>query len=162
MKQILLPLLGTIAFIIAVGFLAKGYFGPNSVITTQNSEKQVTIGTTAIKVEVADTDQKRALGLGKRSSLASDGGMLFVFPQKGVMVNFWMKDMSFPIDIIWIAGGRVLSIDKMVAAEPNTPDAKLKIYSPGKSVDYVLEVNSEFSDKNNIKVGDVVDLSKAL
>jgi uncharacterized membrane protein (UPF0127 family) len=71
-----------------------------------------------------------------------------------------MKDMLIPLDFIWVANGKIVKIDKNVPAPaPNTPDGNLKTYSPGTPIDYVLEVNAGFSDKNNIKVGDSVNLS---
>lgn len=65
--------------------------------------------------------------------------------------------MEFAIDIIWIKDGKIIQIDKNVEAPAvGTPDNKLKLYSPKSAVDYVLEVNSGYSDLNNIKVGDSV------
>ena len=162
MKQVLLPILGTVAFIIVVGLLTKGSLFPKSPTPTQTPGRQVTIGATTIPVEIADTDAKRSLGLGKRTSLDKDSGMLFIFPQKDVTRNFWMKDMNFAIDIIWINDGKIVRIDKNVPPQPGVADSALKSYSSGTPVDYVLEVNAGFSEKGGINIGSGVDLSKAL
>lgn len=166
MKKILLPILGTAAFIIAVGLLVKstGGIGGEGLLNTQvtSSKKEVVISGKTISVEVADTAAKRSIGLSKRSSLSPDSGMLFVFEKKQVIVNFWMKDMEIPLDIIWISDGKVVKIDKEVPAQKGVSDSMLEIYPSGRPIDYVLEVNTGYTTKNNIKVGDEGNLSKAL
>ena len=83
--------------------------------------------------------------------------MLFVINNNKVTPTFWMKDMRIAIDIIWIKNSKIIQIDKNVdPPAPNTPDNKLKLYSPKSAVDYVLEVNSGYSDLHNIKVGDAI------
>ena len=65
--------------------------------------------------------------------------------------------MLIPLDIIWIGNGKIVKIDENVPAPvAGTSDSKLLNYSPGSPIDYVLEVNAGFSDKNNFKVGDLV------
>ncbi|HKB88836.1 MAG TPA: DUF192 domain-containing protein [Patescibacteria group bacterium] len=162
-KQLLLPLAGVAVFIILVGLftqnpskLGLGKYFPTAVIEQQ---KSMTVGSKTIQVEVVNTEQTREKGLGGRSSLGTDNGMLFVFDTKPVTPTFWMKDMLIPLDMIWISDSKIVKIDKHVPNQPaNTPDEKLPIYTPGRAVDYVLEVNSGFSDSNNIKVGDSVIL----
>src|SRR3989344_7914429 len=61
--------------------------------------KVVTINDAKINVEIADTQDKRAKGLGGRDSLATGSGMLFIFP-KADRYSFWMKGTKFPLDII--------------------------------------------------------------
>jgi len=70
-----------------------------------------------------------------------------------------MKDMFIPIDIIWIDNGKVIQIDRDVQPEPGVDDSDLAFYIPADPIDYVLEVNARFCEKNLIEVGDVVDLS---
>ena len=113
----------------------------------------VRIGGTEIPVEVAKTDQERAKGLSGRDFLEPDKGMLFVFSQPG-NYNFWMPDMNFPIDIIWITGGKIVGIEKDV---PNEFDPQNPVfYLPPKPVEYVLEVNAGFVQAHGIKIGDDV------
>jgi uncharacterized membrane protein (UPF0127 family) len=70
-----------------------------------------------------------------------------------------MKEMLIPLDFIWISGTKIVKIDKNIQApDANTPDVKLEKIKPDQPVDYVLEVNSGFSDANNIKVNDPVIL----
>lgn len=160
-KKVLIPLVLVIILITVVGFFIKIYptFNTASTKNEQVAQKIVTIGSKNINIEIANTNELREKGLGGRSTLPENNGMLFVFDSKPLMVNFWMKDMLMPIDIIWIANNKITKIDKNVPFYPaETPDSQLKVYGPSSPIDYVLEVNSGFSAKNNIKVGDVVTL----
>src|SRR6266705_3024888 len=56
-----------------------------------------------VRLEVAKTAAAQAKGLGGRQGIANDQGMLFVFSKEDVEC-FWMKDMRFPLDIIWLDG----------------------------------------------------------
>ncbi len=168
-KKVILPLLLVIIFITVAGIFYRKNQGLsplpfNSTKTSTPQEiKTVKIGDTSVRVKVAQTDTERQKGLSGRSSLEKNEGMLFVINNKATP-TFWMKDMKFAIDIIWILSssgdvknGKIIQIDKnALAPPPGTSDNKLKLYSPKSAVDYVLEVNSGYSDLNNIKVGDTV------
>jgi uncharacterized membrane protein (UPF0127 family) len=103
------------------------------------------INGTKIALEIADTDATRTLGLSNRASLQENTGMLFIFP-KADYWGFWMKDMHFPLDIIFLDSTyKVITIFKNV--QPNTFPALLKPEGPAT---YVLEVNAGFVVKNRI------------
>ena len=164
-KQVILPILAVIVFIVVVGILVQkspslglsGIFAPQP---SAISEKTISIGTQKLSVQIADTEDKRTKGLSSVTSLKADSGMLFVFDAKQVTPLFWMKGMLIPLDFIWVANGKIVRIDKNIPAPaPNTPNGNLKTYSAGVPIDYVLEVNAGFSDKNKIKVGDSIDLT---
>jgi uncharacterized protein len=166
-KQTLLPLAGVILFIALVGFIYKNpsnsfvsKFISNSAPSTSSLQlKTVTLGSKKVQIEVADTKELHEKGLSDRKSLAEDNGMLFVFNPKHVSPIFWMKNMLFPLDIIWISDGKIIKIDKNIPApDVNTPDDKISRFAPSQPIDYVLEVNSGFCDKNKIKKGDSVTL----
>lgn len=114
----------------------------------------VKIGSITVEVEVADTALARERGLGGREILEENTGMLFVFREKDYH-PFWMKEMNFPIDIIWISDDRVVDIAHNV---PTTASEFLKIYKPKELVNFVLEVNAGFSEKHGVKVGDRVEI----
>lgn len=125
-------------------------------------QPSVKINDIAIEVDIADNKQERSQGLSGRDSLAENEGMLFVF-ERHTTPTFWMKDMNFPIDIIWISDERIVQIDESVPnPEPGTSLSKLPLYAPSQPVNYVLEVNAGFSEDNGIGVGDLVDLSGAI
>ena len=84
--------------------------------------------------------------------------MLFVFEKKFIPV-FWMKDMNFDLDFIWIRDNTIVDITERVPApQPNITDTELLRYSPTSNVDQVLEVNSGWIQSHNIKVGDKIKL----
>lgn len=105
--------------------------------------------------DVADTDFSRMLGLSGRSGLGDREGMLFLF-EKAALHGFWMKDMRFPIDIIWIQGGRVIGVEENVAPEPGKSPWSLRVYYPPAVVETVLEVPAGTVGRHGIGVGDAV------
>jgi len=115
----------------------------------------VKIGDVEIDAELATTSAARQKGLSGRLSLGADEGMLFVFPDPHTP-RFWMPDMHFPLDIIWINNGAVVDIDEFVTNEfdPKNP----KYYTPSEPIIFVLEVNAGFVQKNGIAVGDPFSL----
>lgn len=111
----------------------------------------------SIKVEIANTPQERSKGLGGRESLASSSGMLFVFPKKD-KYSFWMKEVKFSLDFIFIADARVVDIIQNVpTAKPGEKDENLPIYQPKVEVDKVLEVPAGTVKALNIKEGDTAN-----
>jgi uncharacterized protein len=120
--------------------------------TYSHGEQNVIIGNKPITVMVADEIGMQWQGLSDRDSLGAYNGMLFVFsnPQKRTFV---MRRMHFPLDMIWISGNKVISIDKRLEPEGEKPT---KYYSAPEPVDNVLEVNGGFTDAFGIKVGDSV------
>lgn len=68
-----------------------------------------------VSAQLADTPSGHELGLSYRKTIYDNEGMLFVFKQPG-NYSFWMKDMNFPIDILWISSDkRIVSIEDNVA-----------------------------------------------
>ena len=81
-------------------------------------------------------------GLSGRASLPPDYGMIFLYEDKDIP-EFWMKDVLFPLDIIWIDDGVIIDIHENVPPpNPNTPDNQLELYSPKQPITMVLEVNA--------------------
>ena len=120
---------------------------------------KVTIDDKEIFVDVARSDEEKARGLSGRLKLNENEGMLFIFDQKS-QPPFWMLDMNFPIDIIWLDDNTIVDIDKNVPNPvPGTPDYQLPLYTPEKPMNYVLEVNAGFCEKNSIEVGDSVEFN---
>ena len=120
-----------------------------------NLFKTVLINNCQLKVEVADTPFKRSQGLSYRESLPADHGMLFVF-EDYVNVGFWMKDMQFPLDIIWLQDDNIIDITENVPVpQENDP---LKSYHASGPVNYVIEVNAGWVKENNIKLDDKIQV----
>jgi uncharacterized membrane protein (UPF0127 family) len=144
------------SFFIVVIFLVVGFFLINqpSKNFSQENIKSVKIAGQNIKVDLALTRETQAQGLSGLSNLAENHGMLFVFEKPG-SYYFWMKGMNFPIDIIWLTEDM-----KVVYIKKNAqPEAFLETFGPDINTKYVLEVVSGFSDKNNLKVGDMAEFT---
>ncbi len=113
-----------------------------------------------LKVEVANTPQTQEQGLSDRASLPEDHGMLFDFTNAAdKQPEFWMKDMHFNLDFIWIANNKIIGINPNVPAPQKTTDP-LPTYRPPANIDYELEVNAGWSEYHNIQVGDSVEIIK--
>lgn len=102
-------------------------------------------------VEIAETERALEKGLSLHPSLKDDQGMLFIFPRKDDY-GFWMKDMLFPLDIIWLDSNlKVVGLEKNISPEtyPNV------FYPKAKSL-YVLEISAGQTDLLNLNIGDTV------
>lgn len=122
----------------------------------QKGTTDVTIGDLKISAEVADTADERKKGLSNRDELAIEAGMLFVFDESGSYA-IWMKDMRFPIDIIWVdESKRIVDIAESAVPEPGKKDEELKRYRPRPQAKYILEINAGLSKLYNLQIGDAV------
>lgn len=93
-----------------------------------------------IKLRVADEPKERALGLSYFKSLSQDQGMLFLFDKPGVY-PFWMKDMNFPLDIIWLKRGQDGGYRVVYVAHNVLPSSYPNSINPKMDADAVLEIN---------------------
>ena len=110
--------------------------------------RTLTIGSTTLRVEVAQTQQQEEAGLSGRSGLEPGTGMLFLFdpPQ---MPGFWMKDMRFPLDVIFAApDGTIVTVYRNLA-----PDTYPQAFYPSSPASYVLEVPAGYAAQRGIVEG---------
>lgn len=114
----------------------------------------VLAGRVSLTVELARKPEEQIRGLSGRPGLKAGHGMLFVY-DRSQPVSIWMKDMRFPLDIVWIRDGRIVKIEKH--APPLTPTRPERIYTA--TADLVLEVPAGFTDRKRIRVGDTVQAS---
>lgn len=135
--------------IFAIAVKLYSYHWPNVEVKINNND---------LKVLVAKEPARLYKGLGGRKNLSKYDGMLFVFPsetQHGIV----MRDMQFPIDIIWILNGKVIDIAPNVPTEPNRAEADLTVYFARQDSDFVLEMPAGQVLARNIKIGDSFDVS---
>ena len=172
MKQTLLLLAGVTLLIVLLGVLHKypqeasnalqnpGLYLSKTAQTTIGNKKTIKVGDKEILVEVADTDAKRQKGLADRKTLGDSEGIFFIFTRKDFQPAFWMKGMLMPIDIIWINDSKIAQIDANIQPPTEgTPDKDLPLIIPKNPIDYVLEVNTGFSERNKLEVGTPIDLT---
>lgn len=119
------------------------------------SKAKAVLGGQVVFVEIADTPTSQEHGLSGHKKLGADEGMLFVFVSPGEY-GFWMKDMRFPIDIIWLDQNLRVA-DVWENAEPSSYP---KIFTPRAPSQYVLEVPAGFFAKHQLKIGNILEILK--
>ncbi len=127
----------------------------------QHRQHRVSLNDQSFVIELADTDNTRALGLMYREHMADDEGMLFVFPDTQTRA-FWMKNTLIPLDILYFDQNQ-----KLVSISENTPPCKNTTtrcpnYPSAKPAKYVLEINAGLSQQYGYKSGDklIIQLKK--
>ena len=151
-----------------VDIVGVGEYGDGTVTVHDDSDCGADPGATAVavctdsrqiasvEVRIADNFSQRYTGLSDTESLGPDEGMLFVHNEEAEYA-YVMREMSFPIDIIFIAeNGTITTIHHAPLPPEGTTDSDLKRYAGrGK---YVLEVNRGWANETGVTVGDRVEL----
>jgi uncharacterized membrane protein (UPF0127 family) len=108
----------------------------------------LTLGNQAITLDQAASELAKHRGLGGRDSMPQNRGMLFSFTEADTYC-FWMKNMRFPLDIIWVnSHNEVVSIEHNVS-----PDTYPETFCPSEPAQYVIELNAGQAQLHDIKVG---------
>lgn len=133
-----------VVLLAAIGVQLWQYHWPKATI--ELSGKTLT-------VLVAKTPAHQYRGLGRRETLAPYDGMLFLFatPQPAGIV---MRDMRFPLDVVWLERGVVVDMAKNLPLEPGVPESSLRVYYPRQPVNIILELPAGWIDENGLKIGD--------
>ena len=135
-------------YTLPVYYSVKAYFEERLM----TESKVIIIGESAVTVEVADTDDERLAGLSGREALHPGNGMFFIFKEVGLH-GIWMKDMKFPIDILWFDQyGELTHFEEHVA-----PESFPETFYPISPSLYVLEVPAGFVQDKALKIGDKID-----
>lgn len=129
-----------IVFVLPIGlFLSSPYF------------RIVDIDGKKFIAELALYPEKQERGLGGRNNLCGRCAMLFDFKKKDNF-SFWMKDMKFDLDIIWVSDGRIVYIKKNFSRKSE------EVVIPEFKADKVLEIAAGLSDKYGFKAGDTLKI----
>ena len=116
-------------------------FKESCVLTITNSDGDEVV----VNCEVPSTDEEKMTGLMYRDSLCDNCGMFYDYVDGG----FWMKNVNFPIEMIFINDNQIVDIKKANAQDETT------IY-PSIESNGNLEVNDGFCESNNISIGNKV------
>jgi uncharacterized membrane protein (UPF0127 family) len=119
-------------------------------------EAWMTINGQRVALELSITPAQQQLGLGRRDGLAWNHGMLFLYERPG-FPRFWMKDMRFDIDIVWIRDGRVVDISHRV---PHVPGGNGPTVQPSELADSVLEVPAGYAQAHGWRAGQTTLLER--
>ncbi len=119
-------------------------------VASDVSYTNIALGNTTIHADLATTDEAREQGLSGRPGLDDTQGMLFVF-QNDMPHAFWMKDMLFSIDMLW------LTADKhVVYIVPNaSPDSYPGTFLSKDPARFVLEVPAGWAARHGVTVGSI-------
>lgn len=120
-------------------------------------EVEVAVGMHRVRAELADNTRRRRRGLSGRRELLPGRGMLFPYAQP-TRPSFWMPDMHFPIDIVWIREGRIVDLHRDVSHQVRPP---LRTYRPKVPIDWVLEVPAGTALRLGWEIGDPVTATPA-
>ena len=107
------------------------------------------IGGRKINVEVVRSPSELRRGLSGRDDLPRDSGMLFILPERGIH-PFWMKDMRFALDIIWLDDGEIVEVATLPAP---TSTAYIPRHEPFYQANRVLEVKAGMAQELGLKPG---------
>lgn len=115
----------------------------------------MTIGDHPVRASVADNATTRQRGLSDTPYLPEDIVKFFVFPEDNTW-GIWMREMRYPIDIMWIdTDGAIVHIEHGVA-----PETYPETFRPDVPARYVIEAASGFVAEHEIEVGTSVDLPR--
>jgi len=141
------------SWIIWLGIIILMGLGFNKILFPHGPKLyEMKIGQANIKYELAKTDKEVELGLSYRKSIPQGQGMLFVFPKKGFR-TFWMQEMLFPLDMVWIADEKIVQIDKNIPIKTNGAWTVVNADFPA---DKVLELTGGEADRMGINAGEKV------
>lgn len=138
---------------------AQSFTTPSATMTAQqvpntgqmlDISAQVIISNQVIQLEVAQTPDQMATGLMFRTELAADRGMLFKFDSPR-FARFWMKNVSIPLDMVFLKDGEVVAI---AADVPPCNTATCPTYGPDAMVDQVLELRGGRAAELGLQEGD--------
>ncbi|OGI05026.1 MAG: hypothetical protein A2104_02775 [Candidatus Melainabacteria bacterium GWF2_32_7] len=147
-KNFIVATCGILAFLFSLSIYAENLASKDFAVI--NNKK--------VFLEVANTAEKRQLGLMYRDNLEENQGMIFLFDMPDY-VNFWMKNVKIPLDILFIYKNKVVTMYSMVPACEND---SCELYPSRYKIDYAIELKGGFCHKNKIKAGQTVKLSDEL
>ncbi|HET6808105.1 MAG TPA: DUF192 domain-containing protein [Nitrososphaera sp.] len=173
-----MPFVIIVAVAIAIGVIAAAVLYLNPAITSMLGQPQdeqqeliisqevrsgsngyrqvnVIVNGVVLVADIAATDEQRTKGLSVKESLAENEAMLFVLDNEGEH-TFWMKNMKFPIDIIWIDTDKtVVHIEHNL--QPCSSELFCPTYKPNDESLYVLETVGGFAERHDIVKGTIVE-----
>jgi len=141
----------TIFLLLLSGFLVGGF------LVSKNRRPYVYLNNQKIWLLLADNPQKRTQGLSGRSGLPQNSGLLFLFDEPG-NYSFWMKEMKFSLDFVFIENDQIVDLSENVAYPQNGEEPQTIIAK--RDFNKVLELNAGLVKKMGIRVGQKIKISQ--
>ncbi len=134
--------------LLTVLFLRFSTRKETSIVQQPSYDATLYTNAVSVPVTIADTNEERELGLSFSKSLIEGTGKFFIFPNASAY-GFWMKDMNYSLDIIWIDKDmKIVGI-----ADSVSPDSYPRVFYAPSPVQYVLEINAGESKKLGLMTG---------
>jgi uncharacterized membrane protein (UPF0127 family) len=147
MNSILKYILSILAVSVLTG-LAVVYFSGSDVAPYVDIEQRLMFDNgETVSVEVVETPKERMRGLSGKRGLKPDNGMFFIF-ERPQNLSFWMRDMNFAIDMVWIRGNEVIGVTERVQ-----PETFPERFHPPEPADRVLEIPAGDAERLDIGAG---------
>ncbi len=132
-------------------------FFPKFNSNPSSTKPTATIDGHTFQIEIAKSAQDKEAGLTKYNSIKEDFGMYFPFDREGIY-PFWMKNMKFPIDILFLNNNKIINIEEN--AQPVSSNSEIvPTYAPQNPSNAVLEISAGLSKKYGFKIGDELKTS---
>lgn len=154
MREFTLPIIVTVMLLGTLLIFGYQYATPKLEPYLENKITGMVIGDIGIDLTIADTPKKRELGLSGLRQLPGKAGLLIVFDRADYH-GIWMKDMNFPIDIIWIDD----TLTIVDITESLNPDSFPAVFEPKVPARMALEVNALFAATYEIEIGQTVRIA---
>jgi len=149
MKIIKILLVLIIVIIVGI-WLINRYLVTDQLLTAEINNQE-------FNLTIVDEPEEWIVGLSQQQDLAVDQAMLFIFPDKQIR-SFWMRDMKFPIDLIWLDGQIVVGWEEnMLVPAINTAEEDLPRYVSPQLVDQVLELPAGTISNLNLQIGNIIN-----
>jgi uncharacterized membrane protein (UPF0127 family) len=146
--KIILGLGGLLVLLILAFLFTQNFFG------VFGSQATATIKNQTFSLDVAKTPKQKEIGLSEKKSITPNYGMYFPF-DKADYYAFWMKNMQFPIDIIFLKEDKIVTIHNNVPV-PTDSTTTPPLYQPTEPADAVLEITAGLAEKYGFAKGDLI------
>jgi len=154
-KRIIILVIFIIFFIAGFIYQSRLIYEPMLILENSAGIAEVKINEDIFTVFIADDAKEKRRGLIGHKSLSKNSGMLFIFDSPSIP-HFWMKDMQFSIDIIWIYQNQIIGWSENALPQPSVLSDELVIYYPPSLVNMVLEVAAGTVRESDMRIGDMV------
>jgi uncharacterized membrane protein (UPF0127 family) len=151
-KKILLAFIKVVVIIVGALLLVWAFSSIRTFASYHSYNKERLLIKSAVFIGyVADTEQKRAQGLSGKAFLPPNTSMFFEFDIPGIH-GIWMKDMKFPIDIIWLDKNKKI-VNLISNADPSSYP---HVFYPPKDSLYILETRAGLIRERGLQLGDEI------
>ncbi len=155
-KVVTIIVVGLLVCVVAYGYRCVGRKICGATILDQTVRSEASIvapNGVKLSLEIADTPESREQGLSDRNGIHDNDGMLFVFDEPGKYA-FWMKDMYFPIDMVWVnEDGVVVHVENNVSPDTYFLSKPPRVFVNGPQASYVLELKAGEAEKDGMYLG---------